>query len=120
MHWTVPELKNDGYVIRWLPPLDFSPMLTRCSFRLYLFWISAVQIDEQGSILRNETAYASSEDFSIVGGPKLYPKEIASIVIGSIAGLALLIVAVVFGARYLRKRRSVAIDLGPGGGEVQR
>lgn len=81
-------------------------------FRLYLFWISAVQIDEMGDILQNETVYASSRNFSIVGGPKLYPKEIASIVIGSIAGLALLIVAVVFGARYLRKRRSVAIDLG--------
>jgi len=46
----------------------------------------------------------------------LLPKEIAGIVVGSIAGVALLAALFVLGARIVRKRKSVAVNL-PGPGE---
>lgn len=59
-----------------------------------------------------KTGYADlSNSFEIVGGPTLYPKEIAGVVVGTLAGMALLIGAFVVGARYIRKRKSVAVDL---------
>jgi hypothetical protein len=46
----------------------------------------------------------------------LFPKEIAGIVVGSLVGVALLVGLFVVGARVLRKRKSVVVDL-PGPGE---
>jgi hypothetical protein len=46
----------------------------------------------------------------------LFPKEIAGIVVGSLVGVALLIGLFVVGARVLRKRKGVVVDL-PGPGE---
>jgi hypothetical protein len=46
----------------------------------------------------------------------LFPKEIAGIVVGSLLGVALLVGLFVVGARVLRKRKSVVVDL-PGPGE---
>lgn len=46
----------------------------------------------------------------------MLPKEIAGIVVGSIAGVALLAALFVLGARIVRKRKSVAVNL-PGPGE---
>lgn len=41
----------------------------------------------------------------------LYPKEIAGVAVGSVAFCALVVAAVVFIPRCIRKRRSVAVDL---------
>jgi len=41
----------------------------------------------------------------------LFPKEIAGIVVGSVAAVALLTGLFVLGARLVRKRKSVAVDL---------
>jgi hypothetical protein len=46
----------------------------------------------------------------------LFPKEIVGIVVGSLVGVALLVGLFVVGARVLRKRKSVVVDL-PGPGE---
>jgi hypothetical protein len=46
----------------------------------------------------------------------LFPKEIAGIVVGSLVGVALLVGLFIVGARVLRKRKSVVVDL-PGPGE---
>jgi hypothetical protein len=59
---------------------------------------------------------ARTNNFEISGGVKLFPREIAGIVIGSIAGAVLLAGLFVLGARIVRKRKSVAVDL-PGPGE---
>jgi hypothetical protein len=59
---------------------------------------------------------ARTNTFDISGGVKLLPGEIAGIVVGSIAGAVLLAGLFVLGARFARKRRSLAIDL-PGPGE---
>jgi hypothetical protein len=61
-------------------------------------------------------AVASSNIFEIDGGVTLFPKEIAGIVVGSVAAVALLIGLFVLGARLVRKRKSVAVDL-PGPNE---
>ena len=40
-----------------------------------------------GNIETNGTGYAAiNSHFEIVGGPTLYPKEIAGVVVGSVAG----------------------------------
>jgi hypothetical protein len=54
--------------------------------------------------------------FGIEGGVMLFPKEIAGIVVGSLVAVVLLIVLFVLGARIVRKRKSVVVDL-PGPGE---
>ena len=59
---------------------------------------------------------ARTNTFEVSGGVKLLPKEIAGIVMGSIAGVVLLAGLFVLGARIVRKRKSVAVDL-PGPGE---
>jgi hypothetical protein len=59
---------------------------------------------------------ARTNTFEVSGGVKLLPKEIAGIVVGSIAGAVLLAGLFVLGARIVRKRKSVAVDL-PGPGE---
>ena len=59
---------------------------------------------------------ARTNTFEVSGGVALLPKEIAGIVVGSIAGVVLLAGLFVVGARIVRKRRSVAVDL-PGPGE---
>jgi hypothetical protein len=46
----------------------------------------------------------------------LFPKEIVGVVVGSLLGVALLVGLFVVGARVLRKRKSVVVDL-PGPGE---
>jgi hypothetical protein len=46
----------------------------------------------------------------------LFSKEIAGIVVGSLVGVALLVGLFVVGARVLRKRKSVVVNL-PGPGE---
>jgi hypothetical protein len=49
--------------------------------------------------------------FEITGGPALYPREIAGVVVGTLGACALIIAAVVFVPRCVRKRRSVAVNL---------
>jgi hypothetical protein len=59
---------------------------------------------------------ARTNSFDIEGGVRLFPKEIAGIVIGSVAGAVLLAGLSVVAARFVRKRKSLAVDL-PGPGE---
>lgn len=47
----------------------------------------------------------------VSSGVKLLHKEIAGILVGSIAGVVLLVGLFVLGARIVRKRKSVAVDL---------
>jgi hypothetical protein len=47
---------------------------------------------------------------------RLFPKEVAGIVVGSLVGVTLLVGLFAVGARVLRKRKSVVVDL-PGPGE---
>jgi hypothetical protein len=54
--------------------------------------------------------------FEIEGGETLFPKEVAGIVVGSLVAAALLAGLYVVGARVVRKRRDVEVDL-PGPGE---
>lgn len=64
---------------------------------------------QNSSVWSNE--YGRSNEFKISGGVKLFPKEIAGIVVGSIAAVVLLVGLFVLGARIVRKRKSVVVDL---------
>lgn len=79
--------------------------------RLYHLWISAEELNSSGIAQPDKRAFAFSNDFQIYGAPKLYPKEIAGIVVGVVVVVALMIVAFTFGARLWRKRRSAAVSL---------
>lgn len=80
--------------------------------RAYSFHIDAIEIDENGQLNPNTTFYVNSDRFKIVGGHRvLGSKEIAGITVGTIAGLAWLAGMWVVGARLLRKRRSLAVDM---------
>ena len=46
--------------------------------------------------------------FIIHGGPKLYPKEIVGVVVGSLIAMALIVGALIGVARCMRRRRSRA------------
>jgi hypothetical protein len=61
-------------------------------------------------------AIASSNVFEIEGGVALFPKEIAGNLVGTLVAAALLVGVYVLGARVLRKKKSVELDL-PGPGE---
>lgn len=64
------------------------------------------------------TGYAAiNSHFEIVGGPVLYPKEIAGVVVGSVAAMVLLVGACLVAARLIRKRKSLAVDLSEPEGE---
>jgi uncharacterized protein (DUF2062 family) len=78
---------------------------------VFNLWISAIEIDNQGEPNPDATFYVNSNKFEITGGPALYPKEIAGVVIGTVLGFALFIGIWVIGARLLRKRRSLVVDL---------
>ena len=54
---------------------------------------------------------ASSKIFEIDGGVALFPKEIAGIVVGGVAAVALFVGIFALGARIMRRRKSVAVDL---------
>ncbi|KAM0693929.1 hypothetical protein Q7P36_006053 [Cladosporium allicinum] len=92
--WKVPALKDDGY---------------------YALWLSASPAGEEDHLPRsssNRTGFAALTNWvEIEGGPVLYPKEIAGVVVGSVAFCALVVAAIVFVPRCIRKRRSVAVDL---------
>jgi len=69
---------------------------------------------EDGNVppYNNASMYADMTNwFEIEGGPTLYPREIAGVVVGTVAACALIIAAVVFVPRCVRKRRSVAVNL---------
>lgn len=78
--------------------------------RLYMLWMNALDVDEEGNTHGSGFA-ATTNNFEIAGGPTLYPKEIAGIVIGTLAALALFLGVFIVGARCLRKRKSLAVNL---------
>lgn len=62
--------------------------------------------------MTNRTSSAALTNwFEVEGGPTLYPKEIAGVVVGTVVACVLIIAAVVLVPRCVRKRRSVAVDL---------
>jgi predicted permease len=84
--------------------------------RPYQIWFEGLELlpgTSAGNPIVNSSAnaVASSNVFEIEGGVALFPKEIAGIVVGSLAGVALLVGLFVVGARLVRKRKSVAVDL---------
>jgi uncharacterized protein (DUF2062 family) len=81
--------------------------------------MSALEVNSTGHSDPNAVAYTSSNKFVIHGGPRLYPKEIAGVVVGSVVALGLVVGAFVGVARYMRRRRSraVAVDASEGNGE---
>ena len=66
---------------------------------------------EEGEWLPGTPAYDFSNEFRIVGGPRLYKKEIAVITAGTLGAMALVIGTVVVGVRVWRKRREGAVAL---------
>lgn len=73
--------------------------------------MTAEEIPKWGVPDPSGTVYVSSNKFEIKGGPKLYPKEIAGVVVGTLAGLVLIVVTFAIGARCIRKRRNLAVNL---------
>jgi hypothetical protein len=88
--------------------------LTKIPCRYYALWLSAgIGGDDHLPRSSNRRTYfaALTNWVEIEGGPVLYPKEIAGVVVGSVAFCALVVAAVVFVPRCVRKRRNVAVDL---------
>ncbi|GAB7332697.1 hypothetical protein MBLNU13_g04445t1 [Cladosporium sp. NU13] len=56
-------------------------------------------------------AYEFSNEFRIVGGPKLYKKEIAAVTLGTLAVMTLVIGGAVVGVRVWRKRREGVVAI---------
>lgn len=75
----------------------------------YSLVMKAAVVDEHGILPDPSEAFviASSDKFVIYGGPRFYPGEIAGVVIGVLAGLAIVGGVYVGAARYVRKRRSL-------------
>jgi hypothetical protein len=89
--------------------------------RPYQIWFEGLELlpgPSTGNPIVNSSAnaVASSNIFEIDGGVTLFPKEIAGIVVGSLAAVALFVGLFVLSARIVRKRKSVAVDL-PGPNE---
>ena len=86
--------------------------LTETFYRVYDFFLNAVEVDERGQWHPNTTFYVRSNKFEIVGGhAPLGPKEIAGITVGAVAAASLLAYIWIVGARLWRQRRSLAVDL---------
>lgn len=81
--------------------------------RVYKFYVRGMPVGqpEEGEWLPGTPAYDSSNEFRIVGGPRLYKKEIAVITAGTLGAMALVIGTVVVGVRVWRKRREGAVAL---------
>jgi uncharacterized protein (DUF2062 family) len=74
--------------------------------------MNGIELADVEMPLENQTGYgAITKGFEIVGGPTLYPKEIAGVVVGTLVGLLLLLGIFAASARFWRKRQSVAVDL---------
>lgn len=78
--------------------------------RFYMLWMNALDVDEEGNTHGSGFA-ATTNNFEIAGGPTLYSKEIAGVVIGTLAALILFFGVFRVGARCLRKRKSLAVNL---------
>jgi hypothetical protein len=70
--------------------------------------MNALEVNATGHPDPNAVAYTSSNTFIIHGGPKLYPKEIVGVVVGSLIAMALIVGALIGVARCMRRRRSRA------------
>jgi len=89
--------------------------------RYYSLVMHAMEVDNETGITDpSAVAYATSNIFIIYGAPKLHPKEIAGVVIGSFAALVLVAGAFVGLAWYVRKRGSWAAAAGSSGGNGER
>jgi hypothetical protein len=87
--------------------------------RYYCLVLNALEVSSTGHPDPNAVAYTSSNRFVIHGGSKLYPKEVAGVVVGSLVALGLIVGAFVGMARCSRRRRSraAAADISGGDGE---
>lgn len=66
---------------------------------------------EEGEWLPGTPAYDFSNEFRIVGGPRLYKKEIAAVTLGTLAAMALAIGTAIVGVRVWRRRREGAVAI---------
>jgi len=57
------------------------------------------------------SADATPNDFRIVGGPKLYKKEIVGVAVGTVVGIVLLSGTIAWGVKVWRRRRSAKVAL---------
>jgi uncharacterized protein (DUF2062 family) len=74
--------------------------------------MNGIELADINLPLENQTGYgAITNSFEIVGGPTLYPREIAGVVVGTLVGMLLLLGIFAAGARFWRKRQSLAVDL---------
>jgi hypothetical protein len=90
--------------VHWLTDVLF--------YRVYDFFLNAVEVDEHGQWNPNTTYYVRSNKFEIVGEHRaLGSKAIAGITIGTVAGVVLLAGIWVVGVRLWRQRKSLAVDL---------
>lgn len=81
-------------------------------YRIYDFFLNAIEIDEHGQWNPNTTFYVRSNKFEIVGGhAPLGLKGIAGITVSAVAAVVLLACIWVVSARLWRQRRSLAVDL---------
>jgi hypothetical protein len=84
---------------------------TNASHRTYDFFLTALEVDENGETSPDMMYYVNSSVFEIEGRHGLRPTEIAELVGGIIGGMGLLFVAWIVGARLVRKRRSLSVDV---------
>ena len=116
----MPAVKNNGYAnAPSFAHYEASIGITSLTnYRFYSLVMNSVEFDEHGIPDLDAFFIASSNKFIIHGGPKLYPKEIAGVVVSTFVALALIFGASVVVARHMRKRRSmIAADLSEGNGE---
>jgi uncharacterized protein (DUF2062 family) len=74
--------------------------------------MNGIELADVGLPLENQTGWgAITNSFEIVGGPTLYPKEIVGVVVGTLVGMLLLLGIFAAGARFWRRKQSLAVDL---------
>ena len=82
--------------------------------RVYDFFLTALEVDENGQTSPDMMYFVNSSTFEIKGRDGLRPLEIAEITGGVIAGMALLVGFWMACARLVRQRGSLAVDLSEG------
>ena len=82
-------------------------MLTLNFCRFYRLWVRGMPVGppKKDEWLPGTPAYAYSNTFKIVGGPTLYPNEIAVVIAATLGVMVLAIGSAVAGVKFWRKRR---------------
>ena len=88
-------------------------VLTLNFCRFYRLWVRGMPMGppEKDEWLPGTPAYAYSNTFKIVGGPTLYPKEIAVAIAATLGVMVLVVGTVAVGVKVWRKKREGAVAL---------